>query len=154
MWAMSLITYFRCICNSLKVTGKPLVGGEEDGSKWSHTPFPVPGHILSCRDLFIWRSSPFLVLFCVEPGLLTGALWTSGKRRLSGLSDTPGKKRRVQISPRGCHLDCIGCQQTFSCNAIFSHFFLWFCFESEYGSTAHGAFHSWPLLTINTRPDG
>lgn len=40
---------------------------------------------------------PFLVHSCIKPGLLTGALGTAGKRRLRGLSDTPQKRRKVEI---------------------------------------------------------
>lgn len=43
---------------------------------------------------FIWRSNPFLVRSCVNPGLLTEALITSGKGRLSGSSDTPGQEKK------------------------------------------------------------
>lgn len=157
MWAMSLITYFRHICNSLNVSGKPWLGDKEDGSKWSYTPFPVPGHILSCRDLFIWRSSPFLFHPCVKSGLLTGALRTS--QWIIGYTREKKKGRgQAKKVPFGPHSLSAIFQRVTSwnpmCNAILSHVFLWFCFENGYWSTAHGAFHSWPLPTINTQPDG
>lgn len=81
--------FFECVRKALT--------WREDGSKWSYMPFPVPGHVLFWRDIFVWRSTPVLVHSCIKPGLLTGALWTAGKRRLSGLSDTPRKRRKVEI---------------------------------------------------------
>lgn len=64
MWAMSLIAYFRHICNSSNVSEKPCLSSEEGGSKWSHRPFPVSGHNLSCRE-------PFLPYSSIKP-----CLWT------------------------------------------------------------------------------
>lgn len=97
MWARSLITYFRHIYNSSNVSGKLWLGGKKGGSKWSYMPFPVLGHILFWRDVFVRSFTPFLIHSCIKPGLLTRALGTAGKRRLSGLSATPWKRRKGEI---------------------------------------------------------
>lgn len=155
---MSQITYFRGICNSLNVSGKPWLGGKEGVSKWSYMHFPVPGYLLSCRDLLIWRSIPFLVHSCFKPDLLT-ALITSGKGRLSGSSGTPGQKKKGTDQSKRMPFALHGVSAPFqevrswnpTCNTIFSHFLIWFCFERRYWI---GAFHSWPLPTRNIWPDG
>lgn len=122
MWAKSLITYFRRICNSLDVSGKPCLGGRKDGSKWSYMPFPGLWHVLLWRDIFVRSSTPFLVDSCTKPGLLTGALGTAGKRRLSGLSDTPQKRRKVEIIQEDAILTAWGVSHLSEGNKLKSQF--------------------------------